>query len=171
MWFFYLFLAALVFRLWTLSVSVRHERALKATGGVEYGRRNSLFLAFTHTLFYLTAVGEASLRRPAFDLQAVVGIVLYLQGALVLFLVMNALGQLWTVKLILASDHALSRHWIFSVVRHPNYLLAIIPELLGLALFLHAFYTLIILGPLYLVPLTRRVREENSIMKRAFASY
>jgi len=171
MWFFYLFVAALIFRMWTLSVSVRHERVLKAAGGVEYGRRNSLVLAGMHTLFYLAAIGEASLRKPAFDLQAIAGIVLYFGGALVLLLVMGALGRLWTVKLILARDHVLSTHWIFRVVRHPNYLLAIVPELLGLSLFLHAFYTSAIVGGLYILPLVQRIREESSIMKTAFASY
>jgi len=80
---------------------------------------------------------------------------------------MNALGRLWAVKLILASDHVLSEHWIFRAVRHPNYLLAIIPELLGLALSLHAFYTLAIIGTLYVFPLQRRIREEDSVMKNA----
>jgi isoprenylcysteine carboxyl methyltransferase (ICMT) family protein YpbQ len=171
MWIVVFFGVALTFRLWTLRVSMANERLLKAQGGIEYGKRNSVLLAAMHTLFYLAAIVESAVRKPAFDLCAIIGMILYLGGAAVLLIVIHALGRLWTVKLILASDHKLCRHPIFRLVRHPNYLLGLIPELLGLGLALHAFCSLTILGTLYVLPLVLRIKEENSIMKGAFASY
>jgi len=140
-WIFIVFGAGLSFRLWTLSVSMKHERLLKLCGGVEYGERNSSFLAATHVLFYVAAIVEASVRRPAPDVWTKAGAGIYVAGMIILFIVMHALGPLWTVKLIVAKDHVLSEHWIFQAMRHPNYFLAILPELIGLALCLHAFVT------------------------------
>jgi isoprenylcysteine carboxyl methyltransferase (ICMT) family protein YpbQ len=114
---------------------------------------------------------EASMRRPNFDSWSKAGIGLYLAGSVVLLVVMHALGRLWTVKLIFATDHALSRHWVFGVVRHPNYYLAIVPELAGLALCMHAWVTLALLGPLYLIPLRQRIEQENAVMERSFPGY
>jgi isoprenylcysteine carboxyl methyltransferase (ICMT) family protein YpbQ len=65
MWFLLVFVLALSFRLWTLSVSLRHEKALKAAGATEFDTTNSMLLAIVHALFYLAALLEAFIRRPA----------------------------------------------------------------------------------------------------------
>jgi isoprenylcysteine carboxyl methyltransferase (ICMT) family protein YpbQ len=75
------------------------------------------------------------------------------------------------VKLIVARDHELVTHPLFRHVRHPNYYLNILPELVGFALALHAFATLLVGLPLYLVVLTMRIREEERVMTERFADY
>ena len=55
-------------------------------------------------------------------------------------------------------------------MRHPNYFLNILPELVGFALVLHAYYTLIIGLPFYLIPLIIRIRQEESAMRAKFAA-
>lgn len=60
---------------------------------------------------------------------------------------------------------------LFRFVRHPNYYLNIIPELIGFALTLHAFWTLAIGLPLYLVPLVIRIRQEEGTMRAHFPEY
>jgi len=57
------------------------------------------------------------------------------------------------------------------VIRHPNYFLNIVPELIGLAFALHAFGTLIVVGSLYSIPLTIRIREEERVMRTTFSAY
>jgi isoprenylcysteine carboxyl methyltransferase (ICMT) family protein YpbQ len=42
-------------------------------------------------------------------------------------LVWRALHRLWTVKLLIASDHVLNQSALFRWVRHPNYFLNIRP--------------------------------------------
>jgi isoprenylcysteine carboxyl methyltransferase (ICMT) family protein YpbQ len=86
-------------------------------------------------------------------------------------MVIRLLGRLWTVRLIIAEDHSLVRHRLFRIVRHPNYYLNVLPELVGFALVLHAYYTLLIGLPLYLIPLATRIRQEEQIMRKSFHDY
>ncbi len=163
--------AAVAFRLVTLAVSLRTEKALKAAGAVEHGAANSKTLALAHIAFYLAGLAEFLLRPVAFDWISALGLAIYAFGAVMLVVVIALLGRLWTVKIIIARDHDLVVHPLFRVVRHPNYYLNILPELIGYAVTLHAWVTLVVGLALYLVPLTICIRQEERIMKGTFASY
>lgn len=152
-------------------LSARHERALKLAGAREFGRGNSLILAGAHAVFYLSALGEGLVCRAPMDGVAVGGMVLYAAGAAVMVYAMGLLGRFWTVKLILAPDHRLQTHPLFERVRHPNYFLGIVPELVGLALALHAWWTLGLGLLVYALPLGARIREEERVMRGRFAGY
>lgn len=165
------FCLALAFRLCTLAISTRHEKNLKSRGAKEYGAANSNVLAVAHAMFYLAALLEGELQRAATDSFFIAGLVLYSASCLVLLFIMRLLGPLWTVRLILAKDHLFVTHRLFRTVRHPNYYLAIIPELVGLAVCMHARYTLVIGGALYACPLYIRIREEDAVMRARFAGY
>lgn len=163
---------AVLLRIASLAVSIRNERRLKAGGGREYGAANSAVLALMHVLFYVAAIAEWSLsdKEPYRPGQAL-GMALYVFGAVMLVLVIRALGRLWTVKIILAPDHRLVVSGPFRWVRHPNYLLNILPELIGLALALQAHLTLLVGLPAYLVPLYVRIRQEERAMREVFPAY
>jgi hypothetical protein len=79
--------------------------------------------------------------------------------------------RVWTVKLYLAPGHALNRHRLFRRVRHPNYFLNVLPELIGLALAFHAVATTVTVLPLYLVSLGIRIAQEEQVMRRRFPDY
>jgi len=53
-------------------------------------------------------------------------------------------------------------------VRHPNYFLNIMPELIGVALLCNAWTTLCVGFPLYLCLLVVRIRQEESAMRELF---
>jgi isoprenylcysteine carboxyl methyltransferase (ICMT) family protein YpbQ len=72
---------------------------------------------------------------------------------------------------IIARDHELVGHPLFRWIRHPNYYLNILPELTGFALAMHAFGTLLVGLPRYLLVLAMRVRLEEKVMKERFAEY
>lgn len=72
-----------------------------------------------HTLFYFCALFEGIYKKVQFD----------------------NIGQ--TVKLIFADKHILNTNWLFKHVKHPNYFLNVIPELIGVTLVFHAWYTLL----------------------------
>ncbi|WP_290541262.1 isoprenylcysteine carboxylmethyltransferase family protein [Alistipes sp.] len=57
------------------------------------------------------------------------------------------------------------RSFLFRTVRHPNYILNIVPELIGVALLCNAWKTLYIGFPLYLCLLVIRIRQEECAMK------
>ena len=163
---------AVLFRLASLVVSIRNERRLKEEGAVEIGAANSTAIAVMHTAFYLAAIAEGFLSgRQAFDAIALAGFTIYLFAMAMLVVVIGTLGRFWTVKLLIAPDHVLVTNALFRNVRHPNYFLNILPELVGFALVLHAYYTLIIGLPLYLIPLIIRIRQEEAAMRAKFAAY
>lgn len=162
---------ALAFRLATLAISIRNERALKRAGSEEHGRGVSALLAAAHVAFYAAAIAEGFWRGAAFDALSLVGLLLYAFGAVMLLVVIGLLGRLWTVKLVIAADHRLVDHPLFRRVRHPNYYLNILPELVGLGLTLHAYGTLLVGLPVYLVPLILRIRQEERLMTTRFEGY
>ena len=164
-------LFAVLLRVATLAVSIRNERRLKAEGAVEYGAAVSTVLALAHVLFYFAAAVEGLWRGAPVDAVSIAGFVIYGFGMAMLLVVIGLLGRLWTVKLILAEDHELVAHPLFRRVRHPNYYLNILPELVGFALALHAFATLLVGLPCYLLVLALRIRQENQVMKARFAQY
>lgn len=163
--------AAVVFRLATLAVSIRNEKRLKGAGAVELGAANSRLLAVAHTAFYLAAIAEGLLRGSALDWISAAGLAIYAFGMISLLLVLRALGPQWTVKLILSPEHRLVSSGIYRYARHPNYVLNILPELVGFALAMHGFVTLLAGLPLYCVLLWRRVRQEEDAMKEKFSAY
>ncbi len=168
----YLFIvAAFAYRFAMLAVSIRNEKRLRAEGATEYGASVSRWLAIAHVAFYLAATAEGIVRAAPLDVISATGFVIYLFGAVMLFVVSRLLGRFWTVKLFIARDHRLVTHPLFRAVRHPNYFLNILPELIGYALTLHAFVTLVAGLIIYAVPLTLRIRQEEAVMRKAFTDY
>jgi isoprenylcysteine carboxyl methyltransferase (ICMT) family protein YpbQ len=166
-----LFIGALLLRVGSVAVSRRHEKALKAQGAREYGRSTSHLLAAAHTLFYGGAFIEGLWRRTQPTPWTLVGMLLYGLAILALVLVWRELQGLWTVKLIIASDHHLNQSALFRWVRHPNYFLNITPELVGLALIMGAWIVLVIGLPLYLLVLRKRIVQEEQVMHEHFPHY
>jgi isoprenylcysteine carboxyl methyltransferase (ICMT) family protein YpbQ len=160
---------AICFRLTTLAISIRNEWALKRAGGQEFGKTNSVVLTLAHIAFYVSAISEYLwFPTNAPDVISLLGVLIYAFGVLVLVAVIRALGRVWTVKLIIANGHVLVTGGLYRLMRHPNYFLNILPELVGLALALNAFTTLLIGLALYAIPLAIRIREEDRLMATAF---
>ena len=162
---------AIVFRVATLLISISNERKLKAAGGTEIGKTNSSILAVAHVAFYLGAITEYGFSDYTIDTVTLLGLAIYLFGAMFLIVVIASLGPQWTVKLIIARNHVLVTSLLFRFVRHPNYYLNIIPELIGFALALHAFWTLAVGLPIYLIPLFVRIGQEEKAMRVHFPQY
>jgi isoprenylcysteine carboxyl methyltransferase (ICMT) family protein YpbQ len=162
---------AVLLRVATLIVSIRNERRLKSEGAVEFGAVNSAVLASAHVLFYVAATIEGVWRDAAIDLTGIIGFAFYAFGMAMLLVVMRLLGRWWTVKLIIAPDHELVTHPLFRAVRHPNYFLNLLPELAGLGLALHAYWTLAVGLPCYLIVLAIRIRTEERLMSARFPAY
>ncbi|MDG2531561.1 isoprenylcysteine carboxylmethyltransferase family protein [Caulobacter endophyticus] len=162
---------AVGWRLASLARSRANEASLRRAGAVEVGARNSLALTVAHVAIYLGAIGEGAVRGFRLDGFAAAGLVLYGFGAVMLALVIRDLGRVWTVKVFIAPDHVLVRTWLFRTFRHPNYMLAIGPELVGLCLALHAVVTLAWAVPVYGALLWVRIRLEEAAMRERFTAY
>jgi isoprenylcysteine carboxyl methyltransferase (ICMT) family protein YpbQ len=165
------FVIAAFLRLGSVFISRRNEARLRAHGAEEYGIANSRLLVALHTLFYIAVLLEGWWRGSQVDALMWLGVALYLFAMLALAYVIHELGGLWTVKVLLAPNHVLNQSWLFRSLRHPNYYLNIIPELLALVLIMKAWWTLVILYPCYLATLIRRIRMEEAAMRQRFSTY
>jgi len=162
---------AAALRFAALAVSIRNETRLRREGAVEYGAGTSTALALVHIVFYLAAIAEGLWRAAPVSAVTFIGIALYALSMIALAWVLRTLGRFWTVKIIIARDHELVTNRFFRLVRHPNYYLNIIPELIGFALALQAYGTLIAGLPVYLVILCRRIRQEEEALRGRFQAY
>ncbi|HCT4863037.1 TPA: hypothetical protein OTY93_001042 [Enterococcus faecalis] len=158
------FIVIVVFRIRVLLISKRNEQELLESGSKEYGKIVSKLLAILHTLFYFCALFEGMYKKVQFDSIGLIGTLIIGLSFFILIRVIQILGKYWTVKLIFADKHTLNTNWLFKHVKHPNYFLNIIPELIGVSLVFHAWYTLLILLMPYGVCLYLRIREENQLL-------
>jgi isoprenylcysteine carboxyl methyltransferase (ICMT) family protein YpbQ len=167
----FIFITALGIRLISLFISVRNEKKLKASGAVEYGQTNSLVLTLSHIAYYLLAITECIKTDRIINEYTYAGIILFLFSMVTLFLVIKNLGALWTVKLIIAPNHHVVKTFLFRLVRHPNYFLNVIPELIAIALICQSWRILMVGFPLYLIPLAIRIYQEENIMREEVEGY
>lgn len=166
-----LFIACLLIRIVSLGKSILNEKKLKAKGAIEHGKNNSIVLTLFHIAFYVSCLWEALYFEKEINNYSYLGIGLFAFSMAMLWWVIINLGNLWTVKLIISSDHALKTNFLFKYIRHPNYYLNIVPELIAMALMCNAWYTLIIGLPLYAAPLAIRIRQEEKLMREKFKFY
>jgi isoprenylcysteine carboxyl methyltransferase (ICMT) family protein YpbQ len=169
-----LFYVLFALRLLTIFISARNEKKLKAMGAVEFGEQNSRLLVISHFIYYACCFSEGFIKGAFYyDPTAFTGFLIYAFSILMLYYVIYAIRHVWTVKLIIApSDyHQINTTWLFKTVKHPNYFLNIIPELIGLAVLFHAWLSLILGLPLYLIILFKRIRLEEKTMRQFFKHY
>lgn len=159
------FIAFFILRLISLSFSIRNEKLLLKKGAIQYGKTNSLLLTLAHIAYYFSALYEAYTKDTTFDTTSWVGVGIMTFAYSMLFYVIYKLRDVWTVKLYIVPNQRIDHSLLFRTVRHPNYYLNIIPELIGVALLCHAWTTLCIGFPLYLCLLIVRIRQEEEAMK------
>ncbi|PWT73090.1 MAG: hypothetical protein C5B59_14215 [Bacteroidetes bacterium] len=168
---FYFFLSL---RLLSILISSRNEKRLKKIGAIEFGKLNSIILVTAHALYYAAVMFEGYSNGAFFnDKIAQLGLALFVFSIIILYWVIFSIRHVWTVKLIIAPKkyHVINTGLLFKYIKHPNYFLNIIPELVGIALLFHAWTTLAIGLPIYLIPLIIRIVHEEKLMKLHFSDY
>lgn len=162
---------AIVLRAISAAISFRNEKRLRQAGAVEYGRLNTTLIGVAGVPWLVALFVEGFLRSTQFDGITVVGIVIHVLSMVALFYVIYALGDLWTGRVLIAPEHRLVTNWLFRTVKHPNYFLNGIPELIGLTLIFKAWITAAIFGPIFVVLIAWRIKVEEQAMKDAFPEY
>lgn len=148
-----------------LKLSIENEKEILAKGGKEYGAQVSKIITILHILFYFFCLIEALLTKGSLDFIGILGLVFMVFSIGMLYMVTQILGKIWTVKLMVANNHQYIEHWIFRIIKHPNYFLNIAPELIGIALLCHARYTSSLILPFYVIAIYLRIRQENYLIK------
>lgn len=166
-----IFWSCFAFRLISLFKSIFNEKRLIKEGAVEYGKKNSTVLTIVHILFYVGCIVESSLLEKVYNNTTLIGLSIYGFSMFFLWWVIIALNPVWTVKLYIAKNHELNTNWLFKLVKHPNYFLNVIPEIIGIAVITQSYYTLAIGFPIYMIPLFKRIQQENKVMAENFSGY
>jgi len=160
------------FRFWTLSVAAKNEKRLKADGAMEYGQGSTLALWVTTGIVYVGALIEGfSYRHAQFDRTSAIGLAIYIFSAIALIWVIRTLGRFWSGKVIISPKHELVVHPVFRKLKHPNYFLNMVPELIGFSIMMHAWYTLAVGVPLFLISLVFRIQAEEQALRSKFEAY
>ncbi len=167
----HIYITFFVFRLLSLFKSIKNEKKLKQGGAIEYGKKNSIVLTWAHVAFYLFCIGESLFFGKTFNHISAIGSMVFIFSMISLWWVIFQLGPLWTVKLYIAKEHTLNTNKLFAWIKHPNYYMNVIPEIIGIALLCQAYYTLLFGLPLYLIPLIIRIRQEEKVMYEKFSDY
>ncbi|WGE67154.1 isoprenylcysteine carboxyl methyltransferase family protein [Actinobacillus equuli subsp. haemolyticus] len=162
------FISFFIVRLYSLSISIRNEKALIQKGATQHGSKNSKLLSIVHVLFYFSALFEANYLAHHWDYLSTIGTITLFFAYIALFWVINELKEIWTVKLYILPNHKINTSTLFRTIKHPNYFLNIIPELIGVVLLCHAWNILMYLFPVYLVVLGIRIYQEEKVMKPLF---
>lgn len=92
-------------RLISLKISINHSQQLITNGAIEYGVKNSKFLAITHVLIYVCAGVEALINKDTFSLVNSIGLMILVFAYIMLFIVIKTLGGIWTLKLFILPNH------------------------------------------------------------------
>jgi isoprenylcysteine carboxyl methyltransferase (ICMT) family protein YpbQ len=161
-----IFILIAIFRITVLLLSQKHEKQLLQQNATEYNRTNTKIIAILHTLFYFACFFEGIYRKTNWDSLTTIGLILVFLSYLVLLYVIHILGDYWTVKLIFAPDHKIIKNWLFDSIKHPNYFLNILPELVGVTLIFHAWITFSLLILPYIFCLSIRIRSENKLIEK-----
>ncbi len=170
-WLWVFVIAYALIRALSLMVSAGHERKLRSAGAMELDIRTTRALLGAITTYNVAALIEGVVRGTQLDGIALIGIVLVAASQIALLFVVRALGELWTVKLLLASDHRHVRSTLLDRVRHPNYFLNLVPEWLGLGMAFHAWLVMAVGLPVLLLLLIGRIRHEEKALRDRFADY
>lgn len=139
------------------------RKTAKGRGAVEYGVKNSKYLAITHVFIYMSAAIETFIHKDTFSILNGIGLIILIVAYIMLFIVIKTLGRIWTLKLFILPNHPIIKSGLYKVTKHPNYFFNIIPELIGVLLLTHATYTTLLLVP-YAYFLIARIRQEENLM-------
>lgn len=147
-------------RLSELVVSIRNKRWAISQSGIETGRRQYPVIVVLHALFFVSLVfehyylpGEWNPLWPFW-----LGVVALSQ--LLRAWTMFSLGRFWNTGIIVIPGAPPVLRGPYRFIRHPNYL-AVAIEILAIPILCGAYLTAAVFGPLNLMALCWRIREEE----------
>lgn len=154
-------------RLVELTISRRHERALRRRGAREVGAEHYPWMVLVHSTWLLAGPLEVWwFDRPFIPaLAAVAGTALLATMAL-RYWVIATLGERWTTRVLVPPGEPRIVAGPYRFLRHPNYL-AVAVEVVALPLIHTAWLTAILWGAANLAVLAVRIRSEDRALRAA----
>lgn len=110
-------------RLWEVQKSRRHERALHHAGAIEHAPGQMRWMSLLHSAWLTSCLAEVYLldRQPR-PWISLVAFGAFLAGQALRLSAMRALGERWTIKVLVLPERPVVTDGIYRWLRHPNYL-------------------------------------------------
>lgn len=160
-------LAVAVQRLYELRLSARNEAALRARGAVEAAPGQMPWMRALHTLWLVAMPIEVLVfNRPFVPWLAGLALAGVVTGQLLRYAAIRALGERWTVKIIVLPGMPPVSRGLFSRIRHPNYL-GVVLEIAFLPLLHGAWGTALVFSLLNGWLLRHRIAAEERALAEA----
>ena len=162
-------LAVLSIMLVELRLSMRNEQRLRDGGAIEPPRDVYATMRWAYPGAFVAMAVEGAIFGSAPGVSTLVGAALMGASKALKFWAIASLGPRWTFRVLVVPGAPLVAHGPYAVVRHPNYI-AVIGELVSMALLVNARVT----GPaatlLFGLLLERRIRIENGALRHLTCS-
>jgi methyltransferase len=156
-------------RLAELVLSRRHDRLMRAKGGVEVGAAHYPAMVAMHAGFLLSCAVESLLRRgPTLRWLSYGALGFLLVAQLLRWSALISLGERWTTRIIVIPGAPLISSGLYQYLRHPNYL-AVVIEIAALPLIRGGWLTAIIFSLLNAAILRIRIDAEEQALGLNFA--
>mgnify|MGYP001582344778 CR=1 FL=1 len=168
--FWWLLAALAAQRLAEMATAARNVRHLLASGAKLVSDDGYGLLVATHSLFFVAAIVEAWYAPWAgVGVWTLPGLAVFVAGELLRGWSMLALGGRWTTRIVVLPAAPLVAGGPYRFVRHPIYV-GVALMLLGFPMAFGLWGTLVGIGLLNTVALTRRIRREDRALAAAVAS-
>jgi methyltransferase len=158
-------LMLMVQRLLELRISHRHEAAILAQGGREYGADHFGWMKALHTAWFVAMLAEVFLLdRPFIPWLALVALIFVIIGQSLRYAAILTLGPRWTVRIMTLPNEPPITRGIYRYVRHPNYL-GVILEIAAVPLLHTAYLTALIFTIANAALLVVRIQAEERALE------
>ncbi|MGH6689905.1 MAG: isoprenylcysteine carboxylmethyltransferase family protein [Vicinamibacterales bacterium] len=150
-------------------ISRRHERRLRDAGAIEPPGDVYATMQWAYPVAFLAMGVEGAMFGPEPGFTTLVGVLLMCASKALKCWAISSLGPRWTFRVLVLPGAPLVAHGPYAVVRHPNYI-AVVGELVSMALLVHARVTGPLATLLFGLLLRRRIRVENQALRHRTCS-
>jgi methyltransferase len=158
-------IGVLLLMLVELQLSHFNERALRARGAVDPPGDPYRLMRVAYPVAFVAMGLEGALHHSLSRDAVLAGLILLGFAKLLKFWVMTTLRDRWTFKVLVPKDSTLVTTGPYRFINHPNYV-AVIGELLAIAVTLNAPITGVASIPLFVWILRRRIAVEDAALGR-----
>src|SRR5574341_253812 len=168
---FLIFLFVLIVqRLIELLIAKRNERILKAQGAIEFDKNGYRMIAAMHVAFFISLISEKVFLHRTLNTYWFVFAVLFTGAQVLRYWAIKSLGVYWNTKILVLPNHKLVITGPYKYLRHPNYVV-VITEVAVIPLIFSCYLTAFVFSLINLILLRRRIRIEESAIRKASISF
>ena len=154
-------------RLAELRLSAKHEKKLLVQGAIEAGAGHMPVMRAMHAAWFAAMLAEVFLLgRPFVPWLAALALVGLIAGQALRYAAIRALGDRWTVNVMVLPGAPPVTGGLYRRIRHPNYL-GVILEIASVPLLHTAWLTALVFTVLNALLLRVRIRAEERALREA----